>query len=201
MLSNRGGDQRSCSAIGDETGTSCFAAHDATIYGRAFRCVFQEDDDPSSQGASVVLSKDLMAIAGEALWTTNIKMVARRVVGLAGVKPYIPDMHQDGIRALLHPRRAGHHQEERLLPGGGEEGLQEGGIAETGGGRPPTEPTPERREHDPRGKGKIDIVAKNPVDEIEVRGEAPAHGDSKSVVLEVLAAELEDERSPGGQEG
>ncbi|KAK3118874.1 hypothetical protein QOZ80_9BG0709850 [Eleusine coracana subsp. coracana] len=72
---------------------------------RAFRCVFQEEDESGRVG--VALSKDLMAVAGEAL-KTNIttlgplvlpmseqllflaSLVGRKVFGLR-TRPYIPD--------------------------------------------------------------------------------------------------------------
>ncbi|PQP94280.1 3-ketoacyl-CoA synthase 4 [Prunus yedoensis var. nudiflora] len=52
---------------------------------KAFRCVYQEQDDKGKTGVS--LSKDLMAIAGGALKTniTTLKLFN------ANVKPYIPD--------------------------------------------------------------------------------------------------------------
>ncbi|KAM1087059.1 hypothetical protein ACFX2B_012484 [Malus domestica] len=73
---------------------------------RAYNCVFQKEDDTKSVG--VALSKDLMAVAGEAL-KTNITtlgpivlpmseqllffatLVARKVFKMKNIKPYIPD--------------------------------------------------------------------------------------------------------------
>jgi 3-ketoacyl-CoA synthase len=73
---------------------------------RAYRCVFQEED--ASGRVGVALSKDLMAVAGEAL-KTNIttlgplvlpmseqilflaSLVGRRVFGLRSLRPYLPD--------------------------------------------------------------------------------------------------------------
>jgi 3-ketoacyl-CoA synthase len=74
--------------------------------GRAFRCVYQEEDESGRVG--VALSKDLMAVAGEAL-RANVttlgrlalpmseqllflaSLVGRRVFGLRARRPYIPD--------------------------------------------------------------------------------------------------------------
>ncbi|TQD83555.1 hypothetical protein C1H46_030862 [Malus baccata] len=73
---------------------------------RAYSCVFQKEDDTKRIGVS--LSKDLMAVAGEAL-KTNITtlgpivlpmseqllffatLVARKVFKMKNIKPYIPD--------------------------------------------------------------------------------------------------------------
>ena len=73
---------------------------------KSYSCVFQQEDDDKSIGVS--LSKDLMAVAGEAL-KANITtlgplvlpmseqllffftLVARKVLKMKNVKPYIPD--------------------------------------------------------------------------------------------------------------
>ncbi|WVZ50815.1 hypothetical protein U9M48_002037 [Paspalum notatum var. saurae] len=84
---------------------------------RAYRCVFQEEDAAGRVG--VALSKDLMAVAGEAL-KTNIttlgplvlpmseqvlflaSLVARRVFGVRGLRPYIPDFKMAFEHFCIH---------------------------------------------------------------------------------------------------
>ncbi|KAJ4762496.1 3-ketoacyl-CoA synthase [Rhynchospora pubera] len=83
---------------------------------RAYRCVFQEEDETSRTG--VALSKDLMAIAGEAL-KTNITtlgplvlpmseqlmflltLAAKRVLGMK-IKPYLPDFKMAFEHFCIH---------------------------------------------------------------------------------------------------
>ncbi|XP_077245434.1 3-ketoacyl-CoA synthase 11-like [Tasmannia lanceolata] len=83
---------------------------------RSFRCVYQEEDDTGSIGVS--LSKDLMAVAGDAL-KTNITtlgplvlpmseqllffttLVARRVFKMK-IKPYIPDFKLSFEHFCIH---------------------------------------------------------------------------------------------------
>ncbi|CAN6363260.1 unnamed protein product [Urochloa humidicola] len=84
---------------------------------RAYRCVFQEEDSTGRVG--VALSKDLMAVAGEAL-KTNIttlgplvlpmseqilflaSLVGRKVFGLRSLKPYIPDFKMAFEHFCIH---------------------------------------------------------------------------------------------------
>ncbi|CAL4980363.1 unnamed protein product [Urochloa decumbens] len=84
---------------------------------RAYRCVFQEEDATGRVG--VALSKDLMAVAGEAL-KTNIttlgplvlpmseqilflaSLVGRKVFGLRNLKPYIPDFKMAFEHFCIH---------------------------------------------------------------------------------------------------
>ncbi|KAJ1276072.1 hypothetical protein BS78_05G186000 [Paspalum vaginatum] len=84
---------------------------------RAYRCVFQEEDAAGRVG--VALSKDLMGVAGEAL-KTNIttlgplvlpmseqimflaSLVARRVFGVRGLRPYIPDFKMAFEHFCIH---------------------------------------------------------------------------------------------------
>ncbi|XP_006663015.2 3-ketoacyl-CoA synthase 20-like [Oryza brachyantha] len=112
LLSNRGGDRRRAKYQLLHTVRTHHGADD-----RAYRCVFQEEDDSGTVG--VALSKDLMAVAGEAL-RTNIttlgplvlpmseqilflaSLVARKVFGLAGVKPYIPDFKMAFEHFCIH---------------------------------------------------------------------------------------------------
>ncbi|KAF2911466.1 hypothetical protein DAI22_11g181600 [Oryza sativa Japonica Group] len=112
LLSNRGGDRRRAKYQLLHTVRTHSGAAD-----RAYRCVFQEEDDAA--GVGVALSKDLMAVAGEAL-RTNIttlgplvlpmseqilflaSLVARRVFGLAGVRPYIPDFKMAFDHFCIH---------------------------------------------------------------------------------------------------
>ncbi|RYR62986.1 hypothetical protein Ahy_A04g020764 isoform C [Arachis hypogaea] len=62
---------------------------------KAFRCVYQEQDDDGKTGVS--LSKDLMAIAGGALKTNITTLgplvlpISEQLLFFAKVKPYIPD--------------------------------------------------------------------------------------------------------------
>lgn len=73
---------------------------------KAYSCVFQREDDTKRVG--VALSKDLMAVAGEALKTNIttlgpivlpmseqllffVTLVARKVFKMKNIKPYIPD--------------------------------------------------------------------------------------------------------------
>ncbi|KAL8034280.1 hypothetical protein ABFX02_12G017600 [Erythranthe guttata] len=73
---------------------------------KSYTCVFQEEDDTKQVG--VALSKDLMAVAGEALKTNIttlgplvlpmseqllffVTLVARKVFKMKRIKPYIPD--------------------------------------------------------------------------------------------------------------
>ncbi|CAB4261715.1 unnamed protein product [Prunus armeniaca] len=73
---------------------------------KAYNCVFQKEDDTKRVG--VALSKDLMAVAGEALKTNIttlgpivlpmseqllffVTLVARKVFKMKNIKPYIPD--------------------------------------------------------------------------------------------------------------
>ncbi|PQP94217.1 3-ketoacyl-CoA synthase 20 [Prunus yedoensis var. nudiflora] len=73
---------------------------------KAYSCVFQKEDDTKRVG--VALSKDLMAVAGEALKTNIttlgpivlpmseqllffVTLVARKVFKMKNIKPYIPD--------------------------------------------------------------------------------------------------------------
>ncbi|KAL5204469.1 hypothetical protein ABZP36_009340 [Zizania latifolia] len=111
LLSNRGGDRRRAKYQLVHTVRTHHGADD-----RAFRCVYQEEDESSRVG--VALSKDLMAVAGEAL-RTNIttlgplvlpmseqilflaSLVARKVFGLA-VKPYIPDFKMAFAHFCIH---------------------------------------------------------------------------------------------------
>uniref|UniRef100_A0A0D9XTQ8 3-ketoacyl-CoA synthase n=1 Tax=Leersia perrieri TaxID=77586 RepID=A0A0D9XTQ8_9ORYZ len=112
LLSNRGGDRRRSKYQLLHTVRTHHGADD-----RAYRCVFQEEDDAGTVG--VALSKDLMAVAGEAL-RTNIttlgplvlpmseqilflaSLVARKVFGLAGVRPYIPDFKMAFEHFCIH---------------------------------------------------------------------------------------------------
>ncbi|XP_047975201.1 3-ketoacyl-CoA synthase 4-like [Salvia hispanica] len=84
---------------------------------KAFRCVYQEEDEEGKTGIS--LSKDLMAIAGGAL-KTNITtlgplvlpvseqllffatLVMRKVFGMKTVKPYIPDFKMAFEHFCIH---------------------------------------------------------------------------------------------------
>ncbi|KAF8768929.1 hypothetical protein HU200_007113 [Digitaria exilis] len=84
---------------------------------RAYRCVFQEEDATGRVG--VALSKDLMAVAGEAL-RTNIttlgplvlpmseqilflaSLVGRKVFGLRSLRPYIPDFKMAFEHFCIH---------------------------------------------------------------------------------------------------
>jgi 3-ketoacyl-CoA synthase len=84
---------------------------------RAYRCVFQSEDETGRVG--VALSKDLMAVAGEAL-KTNIttlgplalpmseqilflaSLVARREFGVRGLRPYIPDFKMAFEHFCIH---------------------------------------------------------------------------------------------------
>ncbi|KAG2558491.1 3-ketoacyl-CoA synthase 20-like [Panicum virgatum] len=84
---------------------------------RAYRCVFQEEDESGRVG--VALSKDLMAVAGEAL-RTNIttlgplvlplseqilflaSLVGRRVFGLRALRPYLPDFKMAFEHFCIH---------------------------------------------------------------------------------------------------
>ncbi|KAL5203810.1 hypothetical protein ABZP36_008681 [Zizania latifolia] len=111
LLSNRGGDRRGAKYQLQHTVRTHHGADD-----RAFRCVYQEEDESSRVG--VALSKDLMAVAGEAL-RTNIttlgplvlpmseqilflaSLVARKVFGL-DVKPYIPDFKMAFEHFCIH---------------------------------------------------------------------------------------------------
>lgn len=83
---------------------------------RAYRCVFQEEDDTGRTG--VALSKDLMAIAGETL-RTNITtlgplvlpmseqllfvatLAAKRILGMK-IKPYLPDFKMAFEHFCIH---------------------------------------------------------------------------------------------------
>ncbi|CAN1156916.1 3-ketoacyl-CoA synthase 2 [Linum perenne] len=77
---------------------------------KAYGCVFQKEDknDSANPRVGVSLSKDLMAVAGEALKTNIttlgplvlpmseqllffVTLVARKVLGMKKIKPYIPD--------------------------------------------------------------------------------------------------------------
>ncbi|WOL20085.1 3-ketoacyl-CoA synthase 6 [Canna indica] len=83
---------------------------------RAYRCVYEEEDGDGNSGIS--LSKDLMAIAGEALRTNIttvgplvlpateqlrflVSLVARRL-GARGWKPYIPDFKKAFEHFCIH---------------------------------------------------------------------------------------------------
>ncbi|XP_064998967.1 3-ketoacyl-CoA synthase 6-like [Musa acuminata AAA Group] len=84
---------------------------------RAYRCVYEEEDGDGNSG--IKLSKDLMAIAGEAL-RSNItdvgplvlpvteqlrflaSLVARRLLGSRGWKPYIPDFKRAFEHFCIH---------------------------------------------------------------------------------------------------
>ncbi|XP_062183121.1 3-ketoacyl-CoA synthase 20-like [Phragmites australis] len=84
--------------------------------GRAYRCVFQEEDEAGRVG--VAISKDLMAVAGEAL-KTNIttlgplvlpmseqilflaSLIGKKVLGLR-IKPYMPDFKMAFEHFCIH---------------------------------------------------------------------------------------------------
>ncbi|TVU25324.1 hypothetical protein EJB05_27816, partial [Eragrostis curvula] len=101
LLSNRGADRRRAKYQLVHTVRTHRGADD-----RAYRCVIQEEDDAGYVG--VALSKDLMAVAGDAL-KTNIttlgplvlpiseqllflaSLIAVKVLKLKNIKPYIPD--------------------------------------------------------------------------------------------------------------
>jgi 3-ketoacyl-CoA synthase len=84
---------------------------------RAFGCVKQEDDDAGERG--IALSKDVMPVAGDTLTTHMVTLgplvlpasellayalsvVARRVFGRKGVKPYIPDFRTAFEHFCIH---------------------------------------------------------------------------------------------------
>jgi 3-ketoacyl-CoA synthase len=84
---------------------------------RAFGCVKQEDDDAGERG--IALSKDVMPVAGDTLTTHMVTLgplvlpasellayalsvVARRVLGRKGVKPYIPDFRTAFEHFCIH---------------------------------------------------------------------------------------------------
>ncbi|OEL19951.1 3-ketoacyl-CoA synthase 2 [Dichanthelium oligosanthes] len=113
LLTNRGGsDRRRAKYQLVHTVRTHHGADD-----RAYRCVFQEEDDTNRVG--VALSKDLMAVAGEAL-KTNIttlgplvlpmseqilflaSLVGRKVFGLRSLKPYIPDFKMAFEHFCIH---------------------------------------------------------------------------------------------------
>jgi len=113
LLTNRGGsDRRRAKYQLMHTVRTHHGAHD-----RAYRCVFQEEDETGRVG--VALSKDLMAVAGEAL-KTNIttlgplalpmseqilflaSLVARKVFGVRGLRPYIPDFKMAFEHFCIH---------------------------------------------------------------------------------------------------
>jgi len=113
LLTNRGGsDRRRAKYQLVHTVRTHHGADD-----RAYRCVFQEEDETGRVG--VALSKDLMAVAGEAL-KTNIttlgplalpmseqilflaSLVARKVFGVRGLRPYIPDFKMAFEHFCIH---------------------------------------------------------------------------------------------------
>jgi len=113
LLTNRGGsDRRRAKYQLMHTVRTHHGADD-----RAYRCVFQEEDETGRVG--VALSKDLMAGAGEAL-KTNIttlgplalpmseqilflaSLVARKVFGVRGLRPYIPDFKMAFEHFCIH---------------------------------------------------------------------------------------------------
>ncbi|XP_066337080.1 3-ketoacyl-CoA synthase 20-like [Miscanthus floridulus] len=113
LLTNRGGsDRRRAKYQLMHTVRTHHGADD-----RAYRCVFQEEDETGRVG--VALSKDLMAVAGEAL-KTNIttlgplalpmseqilflaSLVARKVFGVRGLRPYIPDFKMAFEHFCIH---------------------------------------------------------------------------------------------------
>ncbi|TVU25098.1 hypothetical protein EJB05_27578 [Eragrostis curvula] len=113
LLTNRGGaDRRRAKYQLVHTVRTHHGADD-----RAFRCVFQEEDETGRVG--VALSKDLMAVAGEAL-KTNIttlgplvlpmseqvlflaSLVGRKVFGLRNLRPYIPDFKMAFEHFCIH---------------------------------------------------------------------------------------------------
>ncbi|CAH9145785.1 unnamed protein product [Cuscuta epithymum] len=132
LLSNRSSDRRRSKYQLVHTVRTHKGADD-----RSYSCVFQEEDEKREVG--VALSKDLMAVAGEAL-KTNITTLGPARAPDVGAAPVLrhagrPEgdeaedqaVHpglQDGVRALLHPRGR-----------------------ESGAGRAGEEPGPERVAH------------------------------------------------------
>ncbi|KAG0530407.1 hypothetical protein BDA96_05G183600 [Sorghum bicolor] len=112
LLTNRGSDRHRSKYHLLHTVRTHHGADD-----RAYRCVFQEEDETGRVG--VALSKDLMAVAGEAL-KTNIttlgplalpmseqilflaSLVARKVFGVRGLRPYIPDFKMAFEHFCIH---------------------------------------------------------------------------------------------------
>ncbi|CAL4980731.1 unnamed protein product [Urochloa decumbens] len=112
LLTNRGADRRRAKYQLVHTVRTHHGADD-----RAYRCVFQEEDEAGCVG--VALSKDLMAVAGEAL-KANITMlgplvlpmseqilflaslVGRKVLGLKAGRPYIPDFKMAFEHFCIH---------------------------------------------------------------------------------------------------
>ncbi|CAI0465669.1 unnamed protein product [Linum tenue] len=101
LLSNRSSDRRRSKYQLIHTVRTHKGADD-----RSYSCVFQKEDDTGRVGVS--LSKDLMAVAGEALKTNIttlgplvlpmseqllffVTLVARKVFQVKKIKPYIPD--------------------------------------------------------------------------------------------------------------
>uniref|UniRef100_A0ACD5W5Y3 Uncharacterized protein n=1 Tax=Avena sativa TaxID=4498 RepID=A0ACD5W5Y3_AVESA len=111
LLSNRGADKRRSKYQLVHTVRTHHGADD-----RAYRCVFQEEDKTGRVG--VALSKDLMAVAGEAL-KTNIttlgplvlpmseqvlflaSLIGKKIFGLK-IKPYIPDFKMAFEHFCIH---------------------------------------------------------------------------------------------------
>ncbi|XP_062197448.1 3-ketoacyl-CoA synthase 20-like [Phragmites australis] len=111
LLTNRGADRRRAKYQLVHTVRTHHGADN-----RAYQCVFQEEDETGRVG--VALSKDLMAVAGEAL-KTNIttlgplvlpmseqilflaSLIGKKVLGLR-IKPYIPDFKMAFEHFCIH---------------------------------------------------------------------------------------------------
>ncbi|KAL6841635.1 hypothetical protein ACP4OV_028574 [Aristida adscensionis] len=111
LLTNRGADRRRAKYQLVHTVRTHHGADD-----RAYRCVFQEEDETGRVG--VALSKDLMAVAGEAL-KTNIttlgplvlpmseqilflaSLIGKKALGLK-IRPYIPDFKMAFEHFCIH---------------------------------------------------------------------------------------------------